>query len=161
MKYLLMIAIFAIGCGKDDAEPGEVTVKQEPAVAGEKGEQGENGIDGTDGENTTTEIREELGANLWVDPVTNATWLIGGIGKWVDTSYCSGEFKAANRAELITAGMHGLLEVAEEMGADKLAWTTEEASAVNGYLVNMVNSDYLDMINKNVHHGIYCFKEAE
>ncbi len=157
MKYLLMIAILAFGCGKDD-DNGEVTVKQEPAVAGEPGTAGEDGKDGKDGSVEEIEAREDSGQNLWIDPITGFTWLIGGSGQWVDSSYCSGEFLSPTRTILITASLHGLLVVAKDMGADDTAWTKEAASVANGYIVNLAVTGYTESKSKGDFHGIYCYK---
>lgn len=87
-------------------------------IKGEAGKDGAKGDTGTTGETANS-------SNLWHDPISNVTYLLGGEANWNSANQaCAGLYKLPTEGQGVAAGLHGIRAIAQALGLKKDFWTS-------------------------------------
>lgn len=137
----LILSLMLTACGVDDAaqmvaegdnlqgprgpkgeqgEKGDKGDKGDTGDVGEAGTDGKDGVNGKDGKDGMI-----VSGNMWFDPITEKTWLIGG-RVYDSQRVCGNGYIVPSKQELKIAYMHGLFTVAN-INSDYGVWAIDTA----------------------------------
>lgn len=147
----LALALTLTACGADDmaqmvaegeglegprgpkGEKGDKGDKGDQGEIGEVGEAGKDGVNGKDGKDGKDGMI--VSSNMWFDPITEETWLIGGKVRESQRA-CGNGYVVPNMEQLKAAYAHGLFHVAS---IQQGAWAIDTA-----YGGTVVQIEYLN-----------------
>lgn len=129
--------------------------KGDQGLAGSKGDTGAQGTAGTNGTNGVDGAPTP--SNVWYDPVTGNTWLIGGLhGNYLGyQNTCAGQngYRAATRTETHTAQAHGIWSKVMTQTSTIYAWQNDDST----YVVDLQSSGAITKVNGTA-YVILCIK---
>lgn len=133
MKILILSTALLASCGQapsNDSPAAAPTPNTDQTLAAEQGSVGPVGPAGSRGEigprGPAGADGKTITGNMWLDPVTNTYWLIGGTGTYADaTKACGTTWKVPSYSELYTAYGRGLpLQTTTNINAKQYWWSS-------------------------------------
>lgn len=176
MKLLLTLLLLT-ACGGQDVQTDharssstgttttetETTSTLEGSITGPKGDTGAQGPKGEKGDKGDSGIQaESTPSNLWSDPITKKSWLIGNIvfeSSLLTATPCTDGWILPTKALAIAAVQHGLLTVSVHIGGPQQVWTSEFQAASRYCIVSGGTAGTATSLSCP-NAGIICLKDG-